>query len=104
MSSPNPPPLAESAWFWVYLFSTAALVALALAAPKYAERQPQLERRFLARQAGGQAVAGPEGPVAPASYSRMIIYQRPQFVICSVLLAAAWVRLWWQRRYGVGSG
>ena len=97
---PRQPALSDSPWFWTYLFCTAALVGLALAAPKYARRQTQLERQFLARQEGGQAVMGVDGPVSPSSEDNVIIPLGPLFVVCGVILAVAWFRLWSQRIQG----
>ena len=90
----QPPPLTDSVWFWAYLFLTGALIALALAAPKYGQRQAQLERQFLARQEGGQAVMGATGPVPPSTADNLIIPLRPLMILCGLALAIAWVRLW----------
>jgi hypothetical protein len=90
-------PLTDSPWFWAYLFGSAALVALFLAGPRYLDRQPQLENRFLARQAGGQAVMGADGPIEPSSRERMIISLRPLYVLLGLLLTGAWGGLWYQR-------
>lgn len=50
-SSGHPPfRLVDSPWFWALAFSSMALVATALVAPKYAVRQQQIEGRFLGRQ------------------------------------------------------
>lgn len=94
---PQRPPLTDSPWFWAYLFGTAALVALFLAGPRYLDRQPQLENRYLARQAGGQAVMGDQGPIEPSSRERMIISLRPLCVLLALLLTGAWAGLWYQR-------
>jgi hypothetical protein len=45
------PPLTDSPWFWVELFSLAALVGVLLIAPKYQVREAKLETRALAKQA-----------------------------------------------------
>ncbi len=93
-------PLSDSPWFWAYLFATAALVALYLASPRYVDRQPQLERQFSARQSGGQAVVGADGPVPPSTSERMILSLRPLYAMFGVLLACAWIGLWYQRFRG----
>lgn len=90
-------PLTDSPWFWAYLFATAALVALFLAGPKYRVRQPQLERQFSARQSGGQAVAGAQGPVAPSTSEQMIISLYPLYVVLALVLTVAWSGLWYHR-------
>ncbi len=51
MESVRPPfRFLDSPWFWALAFSSMALVATALVAPKYAVRQQQIEGRFLGRQ------------------------------------------------------
>ena len=89
--------LTDSPWFWAYLFGAAGLVALFLAGPRYIDRQPQIERQFLARQHGGQAVAGANGPVAPSTSDRMIISLRPLYAACTIVFVVAWLGLWWRR-------
>ena len=90
--------LTDSPWFWAYIFSTAALIALALAAPKYSSRQTQLERRFLARQEGGQTIKGSDGQsIEPPTKDNLILRLGPLFVICGALLMVAWSRFWWTR-------
>ncbi len=50
MNAPLPPrpanSLADSPWFWLCVFSAAALVALTAIGPKYLRRQARLENRF----------------------------------------------------------
>ena len=90
--------IADSPWFWGYLFSAAALVALALASPKYSSRQRQLERQFLARQEGGQTIKGSDGVSIDVPYEdNLIVSLLPLFVICGSLLIVAWSRFWWSR-------
>lgn len=91
------PPLTDSPWFWAYLFSVAALVALFAAGPRYQGRQPQLENQYKARQHGGQAVAGENGPIPPSSAERTIITLRPLYLTVAALLVVAWTGLWLQR-------
>jgi len=93
-------PLTDSPWFWAYLFVTGALVALVLAGPKYVQRQPQIERQFAARQSGGQAIVGADGPIPASTSDDMILSLRPLYVALAVLLAVAWIGLWWQRFRG----
>ena len=45
----NPPPIAESIWFWIACFSAVGLLALVAIGPKYAQRQAQIERQYQAR-------------------------------------------------------
>ena len=46
-------PLTDSVWFWVMLFSIAALASLAASKPVYDARQDRIERRFQVRAAVG---------------------------------------------------
>ena len=88
----------DSPWFWGYIFATSALIALALAAPKYRLRQTQLERRFLARQEGGQTIKGDSGsPIAKPTGNNLILRLGPLFLIVGSLLVVAWSRFWWTR-------
>ena len=90
-------PLTDSVWFWIYVFGTAALVALYLGGPKYGLRQSQIERQFSARQSGGQAVSGVDGPVEPSTANEVIIPLNPLFLLMGILLVVGCAGLWWQR-------
>jgi hypothetical protein len=43
-------PITDSPWFWLCLFSGAALLAIAAIGPKYARRQERIERKFQMRE------------------------------------------------------
>ena len=97
-SKPKRPPLTDSPWFWLYIFSTAALIALLLAQDKFGDRQTQLERRFLARQEGGQTIKGADGKtIEKPTGDNLILRLGPLFLIVGSLLMVAWSRLWWSR-------
>jgi hypothetical protein len=84
----------DSPWYWVYLFSAAALAALFLAGPRYAARQAQLERNYQARQRAVQQRVG-ETPSTPLSDTgRTSIPLWPLFAVLSLLLMMAWWQLW----------
>lgn len=84
----------DSPWYWVYLFSAAALAALFLAGPRYAARQAQLERNYQSRQRAVQHRLG-ETPSTPLSdVSRTTIPLWPLFAVLSVVLLLAWWQLW----------
>ncbi|MCA9172280.1 MAG: hypothetical protein KDB23_31660, partial [Planctomycetales bacterium] len=55
------------------------------------------ERQFAARQRGGQAVVGSDGPVPPSSSERMILPLRPLFIVVAGLAGIAAAGLGWQR-------
>jgi len=89
-------PLADSPWFWIYLFATFGLVALFWMGPKYAERQAQLDRQFQGRQfaASPESTDGP-----PTTYSRpsdKLLDLRWLGYALAIVLAVAWGRLCWQ--------
>jgi hypothetical protein len=46
----SPPPLSDSPLFWLLLFGSAAIAALVLIEPKFAQREARLERMYRARQ------------------------------------------------------
>jgi hypothetical protein len=93
-SAPNPSPaITESPWYWVYLFCTAGLVALALIGPKYAARQSQIERAGQGRQRAIQNLAGEAPITAMSSEDQIQISLRPLFLVLAALLAAAWAAL-----------
>lgn len=100
---PQKKPLTDSPWFWAYIFATAALIGLALAAPKYKLRQTQLEKRFLARQEGGQTIKGDKGnTIEQPTGNNLILRLGPLFLIVGSLLVVAWSRFWWTRVMGSG--
>ena len=103
MTSQQPeqrPALTDSPWFWAYIFATAALIALALAAPKYQIRQTQLERQFMARQEGGQTIKGTDGKsIDTPSGENLIVRLGPLCIIVAGLLVVAWSRFWWTRLF-----
>lgn len=90
-------PLADSPWFWAYLFGTGALISLFLAQPRYLQRQSQLERQFAARQSGGQVIMGRDGPIPPSNAERLVVPLRPLYIAAALIMAVAWGGLCWQR-------
>jgi hypothetical protein len=84
----------DSPWFWVYVFCTAALVALALAAPKFGPRQAQIEREFQGRQRAAQNLAGQEPTEPLSSADATVIELRPLFLGLAAIMAVAWVVFW----------
>lgn len=91
-------PLADSPWFWVYLFAVAALIALALAGPKFGPRQAQVEREYQGRSRAAQNLSGTEPNLPLSSAADTIVTLRPLFLGLAALAAAAWIGLWWTRR------
>lgn len=50
-------PLTDSVWYWVLLFSVAALASIAASRPVYEARQNRIERRFQVRAHVGFATS-----------------------------------------------
>jgi len=88
------PPMTDSPWFWVYLFATAALIALALMGPKYAARQEQIEREFQGRQRAAQSIGGEEPSGALSSREKTLITLRPLFLAVAAITVVAWFIFW----------
>jgi hypothetical protein len=94
---PNRSPLTESPWYWVYLFATGALIALALMSRKYDHRQAEIEREFSARQRHGYIVSDDRGPIEAPKPGRQLIRLQPLFVMFSLIFMGGWVLFWYQR-------
>src|SRR5436305_8003268 len=82
---------ADSPWFWVYLFTPAALIALALIGPKFAARQAQIEREFQGRQRAAQGSHGQEPSGTLSSAERTLISLRPLFFGLAAITTVAWI-------------
>src|SRR5262245_2224074 len=96
---PIPPrPLAASPWFWVYLFATAALVALALIGPKFAARQAQIEREYQGRQRAAQQAQGAEPTGELSTAEKTLITLRPLFLGLAAITVVAWIITWLSSR------
>jgi hypothetical protein len=50
MSALEKPPVTDSPWFWVLMFSVTGLIALAAISGQYGKRQARLERQYQARE------------------------------------------------------
>jgi hypothetical protein len=94
----TPRSLTDSPWFWAYLFATAALIALALIAPKYAERQADIERQFQGRQRAAQQAQGQEPNVELSTAERTLITLQPLFITLAAVTIIAWIIVWHRRR------
>jgi hypothetical protein len=89
--------MTDSPWFWAYLFGVAALVALALAGPKYGPRQAQIEREYQGRTRAAQNLSGATPDLALSTEERTLVSLRPLFFGLAGLTLAAWVVFWWTR-------
>ena len=97
MTSSSTRPIADSPWFWAYLFSTAALIALALAGHKYGPRQAQIEREFQGRQRAAQNLNGQQPSVELSTAERTLITLRPLFFALAAVTTVAWIVFWRKR-------
>jgi hypothetical protein len=50
MPASTKPPITDSPWFWVILFSMVGLIALFTISGQYGKRQARLERQYQARE------------------------------------------------------
>ena len=90
----RPRPTTDSPWFWAYLFSTAALIGLALVGPKFSLRQTQIEREFQGRQRAAQNLNGQEPSVEMSATGRTLITLRPLFFALAAITMFAWFVFW----------
>jgi hypothetical protein len=86
--------ITDSPWYWVYVFSAAGLIALAIMGPKFESRQMQIERKSQARQRAAQQVAG-EVPRTPLSTGETLVIRLwPLYSVLGLLLVFAVWNLW----------
>ncbi|HYM86211.1 MAG TPA: hypothetical protein VET30_05685 [Pseudoxanthomonas sp.] len=97
-----PQRMTDSPWFWAYLFGMAALLALALAGPKFGPRQAQIEREYQGRTRAAQNLNGVEPNLEMSTAERTLITLRPLFLGLAALTSVPWVVFWWSRRRGLG--
>src|SRR5688572_4943390 len=102
MAQPGRPPITDSPWFWLILFSLAAIGGLLAIAPKYAIRQAGVERKSAAREdvarrrqfgsaelkQSGEAIAAPAEP--PALQVPLWTLASTIGVLLIVVAIAAW--------------
>jgi len=102
-SPPARPPLTDSPWFWLLLFSAAGIACLLIIAPQYRPRQRRLEMQYRAReeiirrQAAGEPTArttGNEGDAPPPTTSELIIPLWPLVLACTLLMLLSSAMLW----------
>jgi hypothetical protein len=97
-SDPSPrSSLADSPWFWAYLFGAAALVALFAANTKFGQRQSQIEREFQARTRAAQQLNGQEPTIALSTPDRTLITLTPLWAVLAVITIAGWLLFWRSR-------
>jgi hypothetical protein len=96
-SAPRPK-LADSPWFWAYVFGAAALVALFVANAKFGPRQAQIEREFQARTRAAQQLNGQEPSLELSTPQQTLITLGPLWIVLAVVTIAGWFLFWQSRR------
>jgi hypothetical protein len=97
-TSPARQPITESPWFWVYLFGTAALIALFFAGNKFGPRQAQIEREYQARTRATQRLNGQEPSVELSTPERTLVTLQPLWYVVAVVTIVGWLLFWRSRR------
>lgn len=97
------PSLADSPWFWAYLFGAAALVALFAANTKFGQRQSQIEREFQGRTRAAQQLNGQEPTIALSTPDRTLITLTPLWAVLAVITIVGWLLFWRSRRRSLSS-
>jgi hypothetical protein len=90
--------VTDSPWFWAFLFSTVALIALAVIAPKFAQRQAHIEREFQGRQRAAENLNNREPSVGLSRAGQTLITLQPLFFVLAGITMAAWIVFWRKHR------
>lgn len=91
----------DSPWFWIYLFSTFALIGLVVIQAKFTSRQTAIERKGLGRrimleqQAGSNAQQ--ETRTESADQQLQTVSLRPLILVLAIGICVGWVAFWSQR-------
>jgi len=96
-STPTCPKLTESIWFWVYLFSTAALIILFVMQSKINSRQNNEQRNFQARQQTYENLTRPDNPTNVTKKTVRTVTTTPLFIIMGLTFSLSWIMLCRQR-------
>jgi|TARA_B100000530_G_scaffold177190_1_gene112066 hypothetical protein len=91
--------ITESPWYWVYLFSTAVLIAIVLLGPKIIERQTIDERNYQARQRTYQQASGEQPDIPLSTNDNQLITLQPLIITFAIVLAVSWIILWYKHFY-----
>ena len=93
----------DSPWYWLHLFCVASLVGVMLIAPKFAERQAGVERKFQGRQRAALNKAGQplenqlvnDAPLpAVAATQNHHVKLLPIYALLGLGAAGSWMMLW----------
>tara|TARA_Y100001960_G_scaffold62168_1_gene65072 strand:+ start:2082 stop:2477 length:396 start_codon:yes stop_codon:yes gene_type:complete len=91
--------ITESPWYWVYLFSTAVLIAIVLLGPKIIERQTIDERNYQARQRTYQQASGEQPDIPLSTNDNQLITLQPLIITFAIVLTVSWIILWYKHFY-----
>lgn len=93
-------PITDSPWFWVLLFAAMGLVMLSVMAPKYAQRQTQIEQQYQGREWARQKALSPkrEPGVTFSTPGHTVIPLWPLRAIAAAVLVIAAVALVMRKR------
>ena len=91
--------ITESPWYWVYLFSTAVLIAIVLLGPKIIERQTIDERNYQARQRTYRQASGEQPDIPLSTNDNQLITLQPLIITFAIVLAVSWIILWYKHFY-----
>jgi hypothetical protein len=100
-SASRRPPLSDSPWFWVYLFTTFALIVLMVMAPRVRERQAQIERKAQGRERAMERAAGQTPQTRLSTPENTVIPLTPLIVVLGAVWIASWfmlLRRFWRAR------
>jgi flagellar biosynthesis/type III secretory pathway M-ring protein FliF/YscJ len=92
-ASSRRPPLSDSPWFWVYLFTTFALIVLMFMLPRVRDRQAQIERKAQGRQRAVEQAAGGTPQTPLSTPEKTVIPFAPLFAILGAVWVLAWIML-----------
>jgi hypothetical protein len=91
------PPLTDSPWFWLYLFGTAGVLAIAAQSTRYGDRQAQHDRQFQGRQHIYQHAADEESSEQFSTSADKVADLRPLYALLLIVIGAGWTGFLWQR-------
>lgn len=97
-TGPSHAPLTDSPWFWLYLFSIAALAGLILIGPKYYARQSQVERQYTGKVRASQAASGAEPTKEMPTPQSTKTSLTPLMILFALIWICAWPLVWWTLR------
>lgn len=90
-------PLTDSPWFWLYLFGTAGVLAIAAQSTRYGDRQSQHDRQFQGRQHIYRHAADEDAAAPFSTAADKVADLRPLYALLLTVIGAGWVGLGWQR-------